>query len=365
MAYSYYCFIFLVCPLKTDCLNGGYGSRDCSSCICDLGYTGFYCESDIDECASSPCNNGLCVQTSQPYNYDCYCFPGFGGTYCENNVDDCLYRPKDYPFNLRHCANGGSCIDGIQSYTCLCPHGTTGKECELFSIFCDSDPCLNGGICTVALGVYGYSCTCTYGFTGLHCESETSVCNSYPCHNGGTCVDVVSTYSCSSVAGYTGTNCELPDITYHCPTEKTAKATLQPHTDPCLSIPCLNGGNCTNSDDHFQCQCLSRYVGAICEVDFISTCQERLNVCKSNPCFGHGQCVSTLNGYLCLCLEGLTGTRCETELNECLSTPCENGGHCMDRMGGYSCFCESGYTGYHCEVQIAICKECSCKWVVN
>ena len=37
------------------------------------------------------------------------------------DVDDCVNHT---------CANGGSCIDGINSYSCNCSVGFTGNRCE-------------------------------------------------------------------------------------------------------------------------------------------------------------------------------------------------------------------------------------------
>lgn len=44
---------------------------------------------------------------------------GFRGTNCEVNIDDCANNA---------CANGATCIDGIQEYTCDCSPEWTGEK---------------------------------------------------------------------------------------------------------------------------------------------------------------------------------------------------------------------------------------------
>lgn len=36
--------------------------------------------------------------------------------------------------------------------------------------------------------------------------------------------------------------------------------------DECLDSPCLNGGNCTNTDGGYDCQCPLAFTGDNCEV---------------------------------------------------------------------------------------------------
>lgn len=48
----------------------------------------------------------------------CICGHGYAGTLCEVDIDDCASDP---------CLNGGVCIDGIDSFTCQCVSGKTGK----------------------------------------------------------------------------------------------------------------------------------------------------------------------------------------------------------------------------------------------
>lgn len=70
------------------------------------------------------------------------------------------------------CFNGGTCVDGINTFTCLCPAGFTGSYCQHDINECDSKPCLNGGTCQDSYGTY--KCTCLHGYTGLNCQVRRS-----------------------------------------------------------------------------------------------------------------------------------------------------------------------------------------------
>ena len=75
------------------------------------------------------------------------CPPGYKGENCEINIDDC---------NPNRCRNGGTCIDGINTFTCDCLDGWEGEFCEINSNDCAQYPCQNFGICID--GVNSYTC---------------------------------------------------------------------------------------------------------------------------------------------------------------------------------------------------------------
>jgi hypothetical protein len=120
---------------------------------------------------------------------------------CETNIDECASLP---------CQNGGVCQDGINAYTCFCPPGFTGTSCETNINDCAGSPCLHGGTC--ADQVNGYTCHCAAGYTGNNCEIDINDCANNPCQNGGICVDGIDSHTCSCQGGYSGTTCEVPPV---------------------------------------------------------------------------------------------------------------------------------------------------------
>ena len=49
----------------------------------------------------------------------------FTNQYFSSDIDECASIP---------CQNGGTCIDGINSYTCVCVPGHAGDNCEIGNI---------------------------------------------------------------------------------------------------------------------------------------------------------------------------------------------------------------------------------------
>ncbi|CAH0726520.1 unnamed protein product, partial [Brenthis ino] len=90
-------------------------------CACAYGFTGKSCEVQIEFCDENSCsNNALCVV--EDGIRICYCVPDYHGERCELQYDECLLGPR--------CMNGGTCIDGVDNFTCSCPPKLTGALCE-------------------------------------------------------------------------------------------------------------------------------------------------------------------------------------------------------------------------------------------
>ncbi|XP_051896624.1 aggrecan core protein-like [Pristis pectinata] len=73
-----------------------------------------------DPCQDSPCGPGTCVVRNG--SFVCKCPSGWTGEHCEIDVDECHSSP---------CQNGATCIDGIDSFKCLCLPSYGGDLCEI------------------------------------------------------------------------------------------------------------------------------------------------------------------------------------------------------------------------------------------
>ncbi|XP_042323272.1 cadherin EGF LAG seven-pass G-type receptor 1 isoform X2 [Sceloporus undulatus] len=94
-------------------------------CRCPPGFTGDYCETEIDLCYSNPCgNNGLC--RSREGGYTCECYEDYTGESCEVNARSGRCAPGV-------CKNGGTCINLlIGGFKCECPPGEFERPyCEM------------------------------------------------------------------------------------------------------------------------------------------------------------------------------------------------------------------------------------------
>ena len=124
------------------CLENYFGpdcsqfcDKSISNCSCGPGFTGEFCQTNIDDCARLSVNcsgRGRCVDGIS--SFSCECEPGYSGTECEGEIDECVEESVVCGLNMH-------CEDGLNNYTCVCDSGFTGLSC-------------NQGMCIIMLTVY-------------------------------------------------------------------------------------------------------------------------------------------------------------------------------------------------------------------
>jgi len=158
-------------------------------CVCKKGFTGEFCESNIDEClavGSIACRGKKFYKKCTSENmlkgiqfFDLKSKEANTFIHCIGELsfvvskcpEDLFWHSEEKTCTIERpvektgvclnfpCHNGGECQDhGGSDFTCLCKNGFTGNLCETMIDFCESNPCNNGGRCLGFTG--GYTCIC-------------------------------------------------------------------------------------------------------------------------------------------------------------------------------------------------------------
>ena len=202
-------------------------------CSCRAGFVGDVigidgCD-DVDDCGSSPCENGECIDNGQ-LSYTCACDYGWVNKHCDFDYNECYTGNHD-------CHPEGKCVNTPGGYYCRCVSGHTGDGYTCTDLDdCDPDPCdPEHGTCEDG-GANKYVCHCDPGFAGMGCEQDEVECmiGTHECHANADCFNTYGSYICVckdelraheavAMQGVISTDCAAAS-TPPCRTAKTAEA---------------------------------------------------------------------------------------------------------------------------------------------
>lgn len=148
-----------VCPLE---LTYDKPSRTCKKPVS--------CADSMGVCGS----HSSCHQISET-EVSCKCISGFENDSKSDcvNINDCENAT---------CYNGGTCMDGNNTYSCVCTQNYTGFHCGVKIDMCHRNSCIHGHC-------EDNKCICEtgYSYNGSQCEVDVG-CLDTGCLNGGECV---------------------------------------------------------------------------------------------------------------------------------------------------------------------------------
>ncbi|XP_078573018.1 uncharacterized protein LOC144859897 [Branchiostoma floridae x Branchiostoma japonicum] len=302
--------------------NANYGQGPCDhhNGICQNTYgsyrcfckTGFELEDDqhgckdIDECldnyGSGPCDH-ICINTYGSYR--CSCRDGYelgaDGFYCVD-TDDCRSNP---------CENGATCHDGSRTYTCECPSGFKGDNCEFAPCSEDFAPPEHGSVTCADVSTGGKFCT-------VACNSQ---------HD----------FYCRPADGY---KCDAEGIWHqlghpHCAADDLPEDAPWP--------------DCSRRRFQF-------FPAIMNEVDFYYNGDCQSNFAEIILMFGRifnslGQ--SFAGGASLSSATGNININVACDMDGCPPGACNNGGTCVFDNNAFSCICPSGFIGDRCQTATA------------
>ncbi|XP_062861135.1 fibulin-7 [Trichomycterus rosablanca] len=143
---------------------------------------------------------------------------------------------------------------------------------------------------------------------------ERNECASLPCANGGTCTDEVNGFTCACTRGWAGPTCQSPTPTFFVTTTNTSLATAGAAAATSLPastvFPFVRPSKCSQVQGTTHCTCEAGYTISGRDTSIctdIDECELFHNGQAGRLCLH--DCVNTAGGYRCACPAGYNVTR--------------------------------------------------------
>jgi collagen type VI alpha len=271
-----------------------------------------------------------------------------------NTMNECQSNP---------CQNGGTCVDGLNAYTCKCPAGYTGQHCERFcsnradiAFVIDSSGSiqkehfgrvlefikgmvrqmdLTNGQIRVSIAYFSDDPVLQLPFSSVSATEDVLYAVDRMTFVGGK-TNMAKALELIRNQVFIAANGDRPDVPNYVvfltdgvpnvEVERTIPEAINAHIDGIHIVLVTVGPGLTTGRNYL-----------------------RLHAIASEP---YAENIFNVRDFpeLDRIIPGIAGSLCN-EFDECRSNPCQNGGTCTDGMKQYICTCDNIFTGKNCERQ--------------